>query len=99
MLSKWTHQRGFQRSATSLLLGVALPSAACGQGCLWYTQALTGPSARSGACAAYDSVRQRLVLFGGNGAPADTWEWDGTVWSQRATVGPSARTHAAMAFD
>jgi len=55
---------------------------------------------------AYDSIRQRTVLFGGawTGAPGgmgkDTWEWDGTNWTQRSfSVSPSGRTYAAMAFD
>jgi hypothetical protein len=52
---------------------------------------------------AYDSVRQKTVLFGGNtGAVNDeTWEWDGTNWLQRysTTVTPTARYGQAMAYD
>lgn len=46
------------------------------------------PSARSDAGVAYDSARQRTVLFGGRaGGPCgtelgDTWEWDGQDWQQ-----------------
>lgn len=54
---------------------------------------------------AYDSVRQRIVLFGGADAPAvlynDTWEWDGTDWIERTPCGirPSPRGTHRMAFD
>jgi len=48
---------------------------------------------------AYDSLRDRTVLFGGlNGS--ETWEWDGASWTQRfpATL-PPGRTRAQLAFD
>jgi cysteine-rich repeat protein len=54
---------------------------------------------------AYDSVRNRLVVFGGltgvAGTPSnETWEWDGTTWTQRLTlVTPAARNGHAMVFD
>jgi len=48
---------------------------------------------------AYDSGRGRTVLFGGTGAGADTWEWDGENWTQMADLGPPARSDAAMAYD
>ena len=52
---------------------------------------------------AYDSVRRRLVLFGGQGPTGnlnDTWEWDGTTWTEHATAAPPpARYGGAMAFD
>lgn len=51
---------------------------------------------------AYDSLRGRVVLFGGaitNGALGDTWEWDGTDWTQMATSGPSRRYGHALAYD
>jgi hypothetical protein len=56
---------------------------------------------RSSHALAFDSVRGRVVLFGGFGSTflADTWEWDGTQWSLRATAGPGARAGHAMAFD
>jgi hypothetical protein len=56
------------------------------------------PPARTVAGAAYDPVRDRVVLFGGNtistdgkntvNAIHDTWEFDGTTWVQRASDGP-----------
>ncbi|HEX5050342.1 MAG TPA: hypothetical protein VFZ65_01090 [Planctomycetota bacterium] len=49
----------------------------------------------------YDSARQRLVVFGGNGpANDDTWEWNGASWLHPTpAVRPAARTNFAMAFD
>jgi Lectin C-type domain/Galactose oxidase, central domain/Kelch motif len=66
-----------------------------------------GPSARYAHSMAYDSARDRVVLFGGNngngwpnGALGDTWEWDGSKWLQRfPLVTPSPRGHGAMAYD
>jgi len=65
------------------------------------------PAARTQHSMVYDSVRQRIVLFGGyqyastggNQTFGDTWEFDGTNWTQVATVGPTPRWRAAMAFD
>ena len=69
----------------------------------WTQVADTGPAARSGHSLAYDSARNRVVLFGGrtgtNPVVGDTWEWDGTEWTQVQDVGPSARRAHAMAFD
>jgi hypothetical protein len=52
---------------------------------------------------AYDTLRARVVLFGGVGAtsPAglgDTWEWNGTTWTQVADFGPDPCAGAAMVF-
>jgi len=61
------------------------------------------PPSRSGYAMAYDSIRGRVVVFGGTGAGttlADTWEWDGLSWSQRnPAVSPPARAWGAMVFD
>jgi len=62
------------------------------------------PPARLLPAIAFDSLRGRLVMFGGSlsgsGLRVDeTWEWDGTSWSQMTpAVSPSARDSAAMAF-
>jgi hypothetical protein len=50
---------------------------------------------------AYDSVRQRTVLFGGSPFNNQTWEWDGTDWLQRysTTVTPTARRWYPMVYD
>jgi hypothetical protein len=54
---------------------------------------------RWGYGATFDSTRQRIVLFGGFVATAqsDTWLWDGQTWMKSDASGPSARTHAALA--
>jgi hypothetical protein len=63
------------------------------------------PSARFSHAMAYDSLRQRTVLFGGatgTGAASelgDTWEWDGSNWRQIDVPGPPARARHAMGFD
>jgi hypothetical protein len=62
----------------------------------------TPPSGRTGFVMAYDSLRQRTVLFGGRAGSthfAQTWEYDGTTWGLRTTGGPAGRIHSAMAFD
>jgi len=64
----------------------------------------------SGASAAYDSKRMRVVMFGGGTTPWDTsnevWEWDvvAGTWSNRTpgtlpTLWPTGRNRASMAFD
>ena len=46
----------------------------------WTQLADSGPGKRTSHALAYDSERQRTVLFGGLLPVADTWEWDGTEW-------------------
>jgi hypothetical protein len=53
---------------------------------------------------AFDSVRNRTVLFGGGSAAftnySDTWEFDGVNWVQRTpSSSPPALVGSAMAFD
>jgi hypothetical protein len=62
---------------------------------------LTSPPARYRHAMAYDSIRQRTVIFAGNfGGNNDTWEWDGTNWTQMyPTSAPSTRDDHAMAYD
>lgn len=62
----------------------------------------SAPSARAWHTMAYDSIRGRVVLFGGrngNLRHVDTWEWDGQQWELRATTGPPASAEHSMAFD
>lgn len=62
-----------------------------------------GPRYKYGAC--FDTVRSRLVMFGGSttqllGIPnGQTWEYDGTTWSLMTPTGtPGPRDRPAMAF-
>lgn len=64
------------------------------------------PAARAEAAVAYDSDRQRIVLFGGYRVDGgertrfgDTWEWDGRRWEQVSSEAPSARNGAAVTYD
>ncbi len=70
---------------------------------LWTQKDDRGPRPRSGHAMAADSVRARVVLFGGEAAQSrmcnDTWEWDGTYWTQVSDIGPTARRDHAMVFD
>ena len=70
-------------------------------------QFVPGPSARYAHSMAYDSARQVVVLFGGDGdetspggALGDTWEWDGASWEQQSPPSsPSPRYAGAMVYD
>lgn len=61
------------------------------------------PGDRVGYAMCYDSVRARVVLFGGFSYGSwldDTWEWDGTAWSYRTVaIRPQGRSGHAMAYD
>jgi hypothetical protein len=66
------------------------------------------PFWRWGAAMAYDSARNKVVLFGGITCPHspcidldDTWTWDGTDWTQEAPVtsSPPGRHDAQMSYD
>lgn len=72
----------------------------------WRVAATTGPSPRQQAAMAYDPVRQRVVLVGGNGAGSgapipllDHWEWDGVAWSLIHATTPMGGLRAMMGFD
>ncbi|MCA8965908.1 MAG: hypothetical protein KDC48_13570 [Planctomycetes bacterium] len=63
------------------------------------------PPARDWYGCAYDTMRGRLVLFGGRSTAlaadlGDTWEFDGSSWTQLMPAhSPSPRRWTAMAFD
>jgi hypothetical protein len=71
---------------------------------IWTQVNLHGsPPARYGHAMAYDSLRQRTVLFGGETGSMmqDTWEWDGITWTKIAPACyvPNKRWYHAMAYD
>ncbi len=59
------------------------------------------PSPRYQHALAYDSARDRMVMFGGDDGAAATWEWDGAAWQNVTPAGanPVSRREAAMAYD
>jgi hypothetical protein len=60
-----------------------------------------GPPPRRLAGLAYDSRRQRTVLFGGTGTTttySDTWEWDGAAWTHRTPAGTPS-VNGALVYD
>jgi len=71
-------------------------------------QVVHSPSPRYEMMVAYDSGRDKTVLFGGvvetSGGnwskTAETWEWSGKDWTQiRTEISPPARSRGAMAYD
>ena len=83
--------------------GVPLATHAATSPVNWEQESPTvSPTARVWAASAYDSNRDRVVVFGGssNGSPNldDTWEWDGATWALMApAVSPPVLAGAAMA--
>jgi hypothetical protein len=81
---------------------------AAGTSCSW-SAGPAGPPARYGHAMALDPARQRIVVFGGQGASgrlSDVWEWNGatSTWANVTPAGttpgvtaPTARVHAALA--
>jgi hypothetical protein len=64
----------------------------------------TMPARRTSVAMAFDSTRNRVVLFGGAtsaGEQQDTWEWDGAAWVDKTPAGtkPPARREHALAYD
>ncbi len=57
----------------------------------------------TGGAMAFDPLRQRVVLFGGQsrrwGVHSTTLLWNGQAWQQLVVSGPPARHSHAMAFD
>ncbi|MBK8976289.1 MAG: hypothetical protein IPM29_10195 [Planctomycetes bacterium] len=66
----------------------------------------TVPTARFGACMAYDAHRQRIVMHGGIlplGHPIEqntVWDYDGIDWQRRTVAGlPRVGTQSRMVYD
>ncbi len=79
---------GFTSSATAVRADTTLAN--------WGQQSpAQAPAGRAYAAMAFDSLRGRTVLFGG-----DTWEWDGSHWSTfLTTVSPPSSIGPGMAYD
>jgi len=74
-------------------------------GSSWSRAATSGPSERTGAVMAFDTLHQRVILFGGQ-VPrgtdllGDTWAWNGKAWQQLTpATSPEARINQCMASD
>lgn len=68
----------------------------------WTLRKVISPPARWGPGMTYDSIRRRVVLWGGSigGWTADLWEFDGLAWSQPTyQVGPSGYDYPFLVFD
>jgi hypothetical protein len=70
----------------------------------WTQHHAQGPGTLDHHAAAFDTVRGRLVVYGGQDSQRAwntvVWEWDGKVWRGiDATPGPGPRAHHAMTFD
>ncbi len=70
----------------------------------WTQVASTWPQPRLGVAMAYDPLRAKTVLYGGEsfspGSPlGDTWEWDGVAWTLRTIpTSPGARAGAVAVY-
>ena len=61
-----------------------------------------GPANEFGHAAAFDTIRERMVVLNAQGCGVtarETWEFDGAEWFLRSTSGPSSRWFSSMAFD
>lgn len=71
----------------------------------WQFIPSSGPPVRELSSAAYDTRRNRVVLYGGMGLTnrenryGDTWEWNGKTWHQMTDNSVGTRDHHAMAYD
>ena len=70
----------------------------------WQKVTQDGPPGRTLGAAAYDDVRDVLVLYGGRPVAMDTcsqetWEWDGEFWEQVNALPPTACDHVKMVYD
>lgn len=100
----------FRNDGTVTIPGMT-PTQAPGETWVWSTATRWSqlslamqPAPRADAALAYDSGRQKVVLFGGTlagpGLYSDTWEFDGTIWQRRTPqVSPSGRYGSGMAYD
>lgn len=49
---------------------------------------------------AYDTARQRVVMYGGTKTDLDTWEWNGATWFKLSSMSlPATRTRTSLAYD
>jgi hypothetical protein len=72
-------------------------------GTTWTSLGSTPVPSRTDHCVAFDTVRNRLCVFGGvvaGNLAKDLWEWNGATWQQRPSAPAMAgRRHASLVFD
>jgi RHS repeat-associated protein/uncharacterized repeat protein (TIGR01451 family) len=97
---------GYQDSADPFGGDVSLNDTWAWNGSTWtQLSPVSKPSIRNGALATWDSLNQRIVLYGGislGQVSAETWVWTGSNWSRLATAtdpGPGYRLDYAMTYD
>ena len=68
----------------------------------WLKVGGKGPGARSSFGMTYDSLRDRVIIFGGRKNAVlmgDTWEFDGDTWIRVSESGPEARYGQTLSYD
>lgn len=73
-------------------------------GTRWQKVTQDGPPGRAVGGAAYDDLRDVLILYGGRpvalgACSQETWEWDGEFWEQIDAQPPTACDHVKMVYD
>lgn len=105
LTSPWTDLLASPSSTAAGVDALAVRSMASGD---WRVASREGLSQRMNHAMAYDSARDRVVLFGGENGfrlVGETWEWNGQSWRQVIPTdpegygNPSARFRHAMAYD
>lgn len=93
------------RAHRPLLTALCLATSIGGLGAQmeWTPKQPIGMPPLHGAQMAFDEVRGRMLLYGGQNLSYDsdqTWEWDGTAWAQLFPAqDPGARSRHAMVYD
>ena len=69
-------------------------------GAAWTQVGGASPPPRADHAAAYDPIREEVIVFGGwdGVAQGDTWAWTGT-WVKRSDTGPTPRFASGIAWD
>jgi hypothetical protein len=71
-------------------------------GSVWQLLAADGPLERALGGVAYDTLRSRLIIYGGRGPTqdfTDMWTWDGQAWQALEPTGGILSNHFAMVYD
>ncbi len=113
--SPWPQPRSFHTQAFDEARGELVVIAGGGQvadawaydGNGWRALPDFPPGAAYNLRAAYDPLRQRVVVYGGRvwasatttETIGETWEWDGSVWHERTATGPGPLEKHGLSWD